>query len=127
MTAPFIKSRVPCVLILLLFVTSCKDSDNEQIEPVKDPESCLFKKMVIPSWETTELVYNSKGLPVKIIQDDLSASQRDQISMIEYDDRDNVIKISQDYGYLEYEYDVNNKVLSGKIFYRTDLANSFTR
>ena len=122
MSASLSKSKVPSLFILLLLFLSCKDSD-EQIDPVKDPESCFLKR-VVSTDATSYLTYNSADQVIQIRSDYVSGHPS-KISLIEHDDRGNIIKISEDYGYLEYEYDLNNRVISGKIYYRTDPSQPF--
>lgn len=126
-TASFKTNRtiIKYLSILLLFLISCEESE-ETIDLDKDPTSCLLSKVVLSNEAALEMSYNEDDLPIQIKENNTD-DDRDITSLIEYDDHDNVIRISQDYGYLEYGYDVNNKVISGKIFYRTDLSKGFTQ
>jgi hypothetical protein len=124
---PFKTNRtiIKCLSILLLFSISCEENE-ETTDLGKDPTSCLLSKVVFSDAATMEMSYNEDDLPIQV-KNNFMDDDRDITSLIEYDDRDNVIRISQDYGYLEYGYDVTNKVITGKIFYRTDLSKSFTQ
>ncbi len=85
------RTIIKCLSILFLFLVSCKDSE-ETIDPGKDPTSCLLSKAVT-SDATLELIYNAEDRPVQIKYDYTSA-YKDITSLIEYDNRYNIIRIS---------------------------------
>ncbi|HMG91469.1 MAG TPA: hypothetical protein VK589_15525 [Chryseolinea sp.] len=128
MYSHFFREYLPKYLfIILLFFIACDGDENvepNEPDPIEDWTSCLITR-INGAEGYIRFEYNADGLPIKHIS---RVSNADSvISTIEYNENDNVIKISQPLGYIAYEYGTGNKVVAGSIFSRKKVEENFSK
>lgn len=118
------------LFIIFLFFVACGSDEN--VEPNKpDPDWTSCTLMRVDGADAAAGIailfeYNSESLPVK--RTETSTSNGNSIvSTIEYDAKNNIVKISQPLAYIEYGYDADNKVISGSIFGRQNQVDEFSK
>ena len=120
------RSSIKYLYIILLFLLACQDSE-ENVEPEPDPlkdwTSCLLAR--IDGSEASAIYkYNADGQLTSHIARPLNADSI--VSTIEYEN-DNIVRISQPLGYVEYKYDNDNKVIASSIFARPKVEEIFSK
>lgn len=98
----------------LLSFAGC-DEDETAAEPEPDPTECRLESVAVGTDITLTITYNSKGLPTHFNQVG-NNSVDNRTDVFQYDNSDNVIKISSEKGHVEYEYNSENKVISTKAY-----------
>src|SRR5688572_17042205 len=104
----------PSILLFLLLV-ACDENGNEPVEPEPPPTECQLKSLTSGTDITLTITYNTKGLPTEF-KHVTKNSVDNRTDVFEYDDSDNVVKISSKNGYMEYTYNAENKVISTKAY-----------
>jgi len=120
------RSSIKFLHIILLFLLACDSEENvepNELDPSKDWTSCLLAR--IDGSEASAIYkYNADGQLTSHITRPLNADSI--VSTIEYEN-DNIVRISQPLGYIEYKYDTDNKVIASSIFARRKVEEIFSK